>query len=312
MAIATASNERCLHPPSQRRALLGRLLPVRLELALLGLYLLAWVAAEAQFEAPRAVAVPHAHAWLGFERSVGIAIEHDVAAFASRHGFANVLLWSYDNLHLAVPFAILAAVRLLRPPGYPWLRTTFVLLHLPVLAVAALFPLAPPHAVRGLVPQRLAEAATSGAAGPLSNTTAAAASIHFAWAACVAAGGVLLARRSRWTLVLTLYPAWNFLVIVGTGNHYVLDAIVGAGCFALAAAAAALVHRGVRAAPVRATGAGHAARIVAGAALVAYAIEASSSTLRPNGIPVVAATGVCGAALLLAPQRLPRLRKASR
>jgi len=279
----------------------ARLLPAQLELGLLALYVLAWQAAKVPLQAPRSVAVAHAREWLAFERAHGLAIEHQLSSFAGRTDLGTALLWSYQNLHLATVFASIAAVRLLAPERYPWLRTTFVLLHLPVLAVTGLFPLAPPLALPGLVPARFAAASSGDATAPLSNVTAAAASIHFAWAACVAAAGVLLARRSRLALVLLLYPLWNFLVIVGTGNHFVLDAVVGGACFLAAAGVAALLHRGAAAA-TPAPGA-RAARIVAGTALIAYGIEAGSSTIGPHGTAVLA-TAVTLGALLVAPARL--------
>ena len=43
-----------------------------------------------------------------------------------------------------------AAARLLDPVRYPMLRSTFALLHVPALAVLALYPLAPPHWVAGI------------------------------------------------------------------------------------------------------------------------------------------------------------------
>ena len=84
-----------------------------------------------------------------------------------------------------------------------------------------------------------AELGTSGAL--FHNSTAAAASQHFGFAVFVAAASIWLFRalgshgRRR-------YPALVFVVIVGTGNHYVLDCVVGTLTFVLAAFVAFLLH----------------------------------------------------------------------
>jgi PAP2 superfamily len=64
-------------------------------------------------------------------------------------------------------------------------------------------------------------------------------SLHIGWALWCAAAIVTLARR-RWVRILgALYPLATFFVIVGTANHYVLDAVAGAATFM----AAVLVQR---------------------------------------------------------------------
>jgi hypothetical protein len=103
------------------------------------------------------------------------------------------------------------------------------------------------------------------------NSTAAAASQHFGFAVFVAATAIWLFPRS-WPAWATLaYPAFVFVVIVGTGNHYVLDCVVGTLTFAFGAAVAALVHRGhrERTAPTQAAG---AASIALGYGLIAWGL----------------------------------------
>jgi len=74
------------------------------------------------------------------------------------------------------------------------------------------------------------------------NTTAAAASQHFGFAVFVAATSIWLFPRSWLARATFGYPALVFVVIVGTGNHYVLDCVVGTLTFVFGALVASLVH----------------------------------------------------------------------
>ncbi len=93
----------------------------------------------------------------------------------------------------------------------------------PALAVLALYPLAPPHWVAGM----------PFADGPplhpsaLRNETAAAVSLHFGGPVFIAAGALWLRPRAPLAWLTLLYPLLVFVVILGTGNHYVLDTLVG-------------------------------------------------------------------------------------
>jgi ABC-type transport system involved in cytochrome c biogenesis permease subunit len=153
------------------------------------------------------------------------------------------LAWLYRNVHLPVLFAFLAAVRLSRPAQYPFVRTVFVLSFVPALLVIWLFPLAPPRWLTDLGLGPAPTDAELGAGGAVfHNETAAAASQHFGFALFVAVVALWLFPRSNVARAAAAYPALVFLVIVGTGNHYVLDCVVGSLTFALAAVAALAIH----------------------------------------------------------------------
>ena len=103
-----------------------------------------------------------------------------------------------------------------------------------------LYPLAPPHWLPefgfGVPPTDAELTNTSGAL--FHNTTAAAASQHFGFALFVAAASIWLFPRSLLAWATIAYPVLVFVVIVGTGNHYVVDCAIGALTFVLAAAVA--------------------------------------------------------------------------
>jgi hypothetical protein len=64
---------------------------------------------------------------------------------------------------------------------------------------------------------------------------------HVGYAMFVAAGTVWLA-RGRLRYVTLAYPAFVLIVVLGTGNHYLLDGLVGVLCFAIGAAGARALH----------------------------------------------------------------------
>lgn len=216
----------------------GRTYALETELLLVALVLLAWHAIRIPVEGDVATSLAHANDVLGLERTLSIDME--AWLIASTVGAASTLEWLYTNIHLPVLFGFVTAVRLLAPDRYPLLRTTFMLSFVPAALVIWLYPLAPPHWLPefgfGLPPTDAELTSTTGAL--FHNTTAAAASQHFGFALFVAAASIWLFPRSPFAWATIAYPVLAFVVIVGTGNHYVLDCIVGTLTFVLAAAVA--------------------------------------------------------------------------
>ncbi len=176
---------------------------------------------------------------MSLERSLHIDVEPTLLRFVhSRDWLLHGAQSFYRNLNEPVMIAFLAVARLLDPVRYPKLRTAYALLHVPALAVLALYPLAPPHWVHG-VPY---------ADGPplhpsaLRNETAAAVSLHFGGPVLLVGGLLWLRPRALLAWLTALYPVAVFVVIVGTGNHYVLDTVVGTACVGVGVAAAHAIH----------------------------------------------------------------------
>src|SRR5262249_5355672 len=136
------------------------------------------------------------------------------------------------------------------PERYPLLRSAFVLSHIPAIAVIGLYPLLPPRWVPGMP---FAVAPPDGMNGALHNATAAAASQHVGYPIFIAASTVWLTHRARWSWLAFAYPAFVYLIVVGTSNHYTLDAIVGGLCIAFGFATARLVNGAVPVARLAAT-----------------------------------------------------------
>jgi hypothetical protein len=218
---------------------------VEAELLLVALVLVAWHAIRVPIEGDVAISLDHANDVLGIERTLSLDVERNIIDRADAANVTPVLDWLYTNIHLPVLFGFVAAARLLAPARYPVVRTIFVVSFLPAVLIIWLYPLAPPHWLPefGLgVPPSDAEL-TSTTEALFHNTTAAAASQHFGFAVLVAATAIWLFPRSLLAYTTLAYPAVVFVVIVGTGNHYVVDCVIGTLTFVLAAAVAASVHR---------------------------------------------------------------------
>jgi hypothetical protein len=160
---------------------------------------------------------------------------------------AHVANTYYATVHFPATVAFLVWLYLKRPAHYVWARRVLALLTGAALVLHLVFPLAPPRmlAAAGLVDT--AKVYGPSVYGPpqtdtLSNQFAAMPSLHFGWALMVAIG-LIVATRSRLRLLWLLHPLVTLLVIVGTANHYWLDAIVATALLGLALAVIDLPHR---------------------------------------------------------------------
>ncbi|MEU6889677.1 phosphatase PAP2 family protein [Streptomyces viridosporus] len=146
----------------------------------------------------------------------------------------------YAAVHFPATAAFLIWLHLRRPAHYTWARRALAAVTAAALVLHLLFPLAPPRmlAATGLVDT--ARVYGPSVYGPpqtdqLSNQFAAMPSLHFGWALMVAVG-LVVATRSRWRWLWSLHPLLTLLVIVGTANHFWLDALVAAALLGLALA----------------------------------------------------------------------------
>ncbi|MCQ9130753.1 MULTISPECIES: phosphatase PAP2 family protein [Streptomyces] len=161
------------------------------------------------------------------------------------HGdaLAKVANTYYATVHFPATLAFLVWLYLRRPAHYVWARRVLAAVTAAALVLHLAFPLAPPRmlAATGLVDT--ARVYGPSVYGPpqtdqLSNQFAAMPSLHFGWALMVAIG-LMAATRSRWRGLWLLHPLLTLLVIVGTANHYWLDAVAAA---VLLGAALLLIH----------------------------------------------------------------------
>ena len=111
------------------------------------------------------------------------------------------------------------------------MRTTLVVATALALVGYLTYPAAPPR-LAGLgftdtVTKSAGVNLSSDLLGALYNPLAAVPSLHFGYSLLVGVGLAVLARR-RWVKVAgALYPAAMLYIIVATGNHFFVDAVLG-------------------------------------------------------------------------------------
>jgi hypothetical protein len=226
--------------------------PLAFELAII--VFLGWIYNWLQDLAPLRyrLAIRHGAAILSVEQSVGIAPERAMDHWlAAHHLLAYISSDFYDNAIFGVTFCFAAWIWWHRPDIYRPLRNTMVLANLIGFAVFWAYPVAPPRMLTGFIDvvERV------GGLGSWHNTLvehadqlAAMPSMHLAWAAWCSLVAVRLCRRAdggkvgRATCLAAaafaaLYPLTTALVVLATGNHYLMDALAGVGCTVLSAAA---------------------------------------------------------------------------
>ncbi|MEV4739735.1 bifunctional glycosyltransferase 87/phosphatase PAP2 family protein [Streptomyces sp. NPDC049555] len=196
-----------------------------------------WVYSYIRAQAPdsRGTAEYHGRQILRVEEFVHLDVEHAFNHFvAGRGGLADAMDYYYGTFHFLVPMCLLGYLYWRRPATYRWARTALALATLLALAGFWLYPLAPPRLMPGLGfvdtangPQDLSNP-DFGALTDLSNQYAAMPSLHIGWSLwCGVVIAVVTRRRwLRWAGML--YPLLTSSVVVGTANHYVLDAAGGA------------------------------------------------------------------------------------
>ncbi|MFB7463345.1 phosphatase PAP2 family protein [Streptomyces sp. NPDC056224] len=138
----------------------------------------------------------------------------------------------YAAVHFPATALFLVWLYLRRPAHYLWARRVLTVLTGAALALHLGFPLAPPRLLGAadLIDTGQVYGPTVYGAAPatdtMANQFAAMPSLHFGWALTLALGMIAATRPTRWRALWLLHPLLTLLVVVGTANHYWLDAIV--------------------------------------------------------------------------------------
>ncbi|XIG77283.1 hypothetical protein C1N81_31155 [Streptomyces sp. SGAir0957] len=189
----------------------------------------------------RATAEHHGAQIHSIEKFLRIDIEHWV-----NHGVVHHATWLkdffnfyYTSFHFVVPLSLLALMYVRRPAEYRWARSALGFATLLALIGFWAYPLAPPRLMPGLGFIDTVHGAQDfskpnyGTLTELTNQYAAMPSLHFGWSLWCGIVIVVLARR-KWVKALGLiHPLCTVSAIVGTGNHWVLDAVGGAAVVSL-------------------------------------------------------------------------------
>ncbi|MEU6093364.1 phosphatase PAP2 family protein [Streptomyces sp. NPDC047079] len=185
-------------------------------------------------------AVDHGLAILRLEKLLHINAEHPLNRLFTREAWLGVPadFW-YASLHYLVTPAILVWVFRRRAEHYRAARTWLMTSTFIGLIGFTLLPTCPPRllsAGHGFVDSMAqyssygwwgGEASAPRGLGGMTNQYAAMPSLHVGWALWC---GVMLWRhgRTRWAKAVAVgYPLLTALVVMGTANHYFLDAVAG-------------------------------------------------------------------------------------
>ena len=205
------------------------------EVAFVAVYYAVYSAIRNLNEGGTGVARHHALEIIGFQRAVGINVEHQLQQWAL--GFRPLIIacnYFYGSLHFVVTAGVLIYLFHRWRDDYPLWRNTLAVATGLALLGFIFFPLMPPRllpAHYGFV-DTLAKYPTfwsfnSGAVNKISNQFAAMPSVHCAWA-LFCASSLVPRLRHRWAKVLAAgYPVFTVTAIVVTANHYIVDALAG-------------------------------------------------------------------------------------
>jgi membrane-associated phospholipid phosphatase len=199
--------------------------------------------------AEMAGAFAHARDLIDIEDSLGLLFEPGLQSWAIDAGWpAEVARWGYANLHFKGSCFALLTIYFVWPGSFPFVRNTILAAMAISLIGYALYPTAPPRFIGELgldtsVAVTGNEPLEFNSTDPLYNPFAAVPSMHVGLALIFAWSMALLASNRPLKAVLFAYPLLMTYVVVASGNHFWLDAVLGAVTAALAVGVATLLAR---------------------------------------------------------------------
>lgn len=192
---------------------------------------------------------------LQLERDLHVSYERSLDLFTAAHArVAESLSLYYDLAHLLVSMTVLTAVYACAPEGYRRARRALVATNLGALVVFVLLPVAPPrllpdHGFIDVVANSQTWSAwqNGSVVAAHANEYASVPSLHVAWAVWVVVAVWSATGRRGLRALAVLHALTTVVVVVLTGNHYLLDAVAGglltAGSWWVATAWPALTAR---------------------------------------------------------------------
>jgi hypothetical protein len=218
--------------------LLGRIRRVRRprwweELAFIGLSYALYSAVRNAAPAHAVAAFHRADDILAFERDTHIDIEHSLNQLVAK---SDVLAYGasywYALMHFIVTIGVLVWLYLQHPLRYRPIRTVLYVETLLALLGFWFLALAPPRMLPGFVdtvdsfPTAWGSWNTADVA-KLSNQLAAMPSLHIGWSVWCGIVIFRLAKHNTTKALGVAYPVITLFVILGTANHFLLDAVGG-------------------------------------------------------------------------------------
>ena len=189
---------------------------------------------RAQVSGAAASAFWNATTLIHLENSLNIFVEPAVQSWSRGHGYLiDFADWMYLNSHYIITCGALIYVYMRRNDSFYFVRNMFIAAMSLALVVYVAYPTAPPR----LMPEwgfSDTIALSSGVkidnekASALVNLYAAVPSMHVCFAILVGGTMAALTKSKLQSRAWQLYPLLVTWVVVATGNHYLLDALLGA------------------------------------------------------------------------------------
>ncbi|MGZ8715330.1 MAG: phosphatase PAP2 family protein [Mycobacterium sp.] len=177
---------------------------------------------------------------INWERTLNVYHEHTFQQqVLSSDQMVIALNYFYGTAHFLVTPAIAIALAWRHPASYRVWRNMLAWTTGIALIGYYLFPLMPPRLVPGLgftdtmVTHPNAWRLTPIPIWNVGNPYAAMPSLHVAWALWVSFALLAHVQRPAVRVIAYAYPVLTVIALVGTGNHFVLDAVGGALVFAV-------------------------------------------------------------------------------
>jgi membrane-associated phospholipid phosphatase len=181
-----------------------------------------------------AVATWNATKLIWIEHQVGFFVEPSIQAWATtKPWLIGAASWLYLNAHFIVSFSALVWLYRFRNPSFYWVRNMYMVAMALALVGYALYPTMPPRLMSewGFTDSVANFTGVSDDASPVSgfvNHYAAVPSMHVAFAVMIGWPLARLVRPPILKAFWALYPLLVTFIVVSTGNHYILDAVLGA------------------------------------------------------------------------------------
>lgn len=163
----------------------------------------------------------------GFE----LAADHWLAEF---HWLWAPAAYYYDLAHINITMAVFLGAYIWRAPIYRRARSALLVVNLMGLAVFWLYPAAPPRLLPGAGFVDIVSGSgtwgsyeASGEVGERANAYGSMPSLHLAWAVWVALTVMTMTSKPVWRALGWAHVAMTSIVVIITGNHYLVD--LGAG-----------------------------------------------------------------------------------
>ena len=187
-----------------------------------------------------AAAFDHARQLIGIEQSLHLFIEPAVNGWANGTLIGDAASWLYINAQTSVTVGCLAFLYLFHNRSFYFVRNMFMVAMGIALVGYTLYPTAPPRffpewGFTDSVSQFTGVPHDSVAVNALFNPYAAVPSMHVCFALMIGLPLSQLVKNRAGRIFWSIYPLLVIFVIVATGNHFVMDAILGAATAGLSA-----------------------------------------------------------------------------